>query len=451
MSLSLPALLAGVLVLFSPLSARASEPALPRVVVRSLAELAEAAGQDRREIVLAPGEYEIAGLFTDADIAGRRRRGDFAYLRFAGSGNMFHFRGARIRLDTRLRQRFRPPVHSDEIVISGNDNTLHDLSIECHGEGTSPGGALLRIAGEGNRLYGASLLVKGSEPYGYGDLFGKGGPDVLWHHKHSGVCITGSRTELRDCRLVMRSFGHGYYIQGEASDILFERCRVEGEMRATSDMLAETSGRAFDVDFRTVGVNREGRHRVSPGYRKSLAEDGFRTYNQNRNVVFRDCMAVHMRAGFELRTRGGGRLENCAALGCERGFWVAGGMTLHQCRADARHGPALFVEGDGAVIDLEILPESSEFNVHALAAIHGSGHRIDLRPAGGRERARPLPILLGFAAPAAGEGMSPIKARPARRIWLNNRTRNPVVTGGQARDCEIRSTFPPEETSREEI
>ena len=39
---------------------------------------------------------------------------------------------------------------------------------------------------------------------------------------------------------------------------------------------------------------------------KSLAEDGFRTYGQVKNLTFIHCTAKNMRGGFELRTRESG-------------------------------------------------------------------------------------------------------------------------------------------------
>ena len=65
-------------------------------------------------------------------------------------------------------------------------------------------------------------------------------------------------TTVCGCKLYMRSFGHGYYIQEDAANVHFEDCYVEGVMRPTDEMLAETSGPAFKVGFRTVVKNRQG-------------------------------------------------------------------------------------------------------------------------------------------------------------------------------------------------
>ncbi|MBD3265196.1 hypothetical protein GF373_00880, partial [bacterium] len=333
------------------------------------------------------------------------------------------------------------PIHTSEFVISGNNNTIIGLAITNYGDKTSPAGALLEIAGEGNTLRDCLFWVQGSYPYGYGDLFGKGGGSIIGHRKHSGVLIKGNRSTLVGCRLFMRSYGHGFYIQG-GNNHLFRDCYVEGAMRSTDDMLAETAGPAHAVDFRSVYKNREGGNRVLPGYMKCLSEDGFRTYTQARNVTFINCTAKYMRAGFELRTRGGVYLENCSALGTERGFWVSSGAVLRECEGEARYGPLLFVEGEDADVDITLLPAESEMNVHSLATIHGSGHTVTIQPKEKKNRTGSIPILVGYKQPGAGEGMSPYGEKTTKHITLRNKTAMPVVIGDQVEGAEIHTIGP---------
>jgi hypothetical protein len=392
-------------------------------------------------VSMKPGVYQLIEFLPLDSIAGRRERKEFQFLTFSGSNNVFNLTGVTMEVDTALRQALRAPIHNNEFVVSGNSNTLVGLTITCMGDGTSAAGALVSITGDGNTLRDCTFHVRGSFPYGYGDLFGKGTGNVINHRKHSGVHIVGSNTRLYGCKLFMRSFGHGYFVQG-GTNHYFENCYVEGEMRSTDAMLAETSGPAFDVNFRTVGRNREGENRVLPGYMKSLAEDGFRTYGQVQNLTFINCTAKNMRGGFELRTREGVRVENCTVIGCERGFWMSGGSVLTNSRGDAQYGPLLFVEGDNVTVDVELQPAESEMNVHAVATIHGSGHRVTIKPAAQGERKRATPILIGHGTPAAGEGMAPIPERPARKVVLRNETTMPVELAARASECEIATRGP---------
>lgn len=413
-------------------------PEAEAVQVNDLAGLVAAAARDGQVVRMAPGTYRLSDLLPAEAIEAMRKAGNLVAMTFAGSGNRFELDGVVIEWETEIREKLKGPVHTNDIEVTGANNIISGLEIRCTGDGTSPGGALLSIRGPGNTLKGCRFLVRGSFPYGYGDVFGKGGGSVIPHRKHSGVHIIGSRTTLENCHLEMRSFGHGYYVQEEARDVVFESCGVVGVMRSTDEMLGETEGPAFQKDFRTVFRNREGRETLLPGYMKSLSEDGFRTYAQN-TVTLRNCTAKHMRGGFELRTKQGVRLENCTAVGCERGFWLSDGAVAENCRGDARFGPLLFLEGRGAKVELEVLPEIAERNVHALATIHGTDHRVTLRPAETAPPEAGVPVLIGYSAPPAGEGMAPFGEQVARNVELRNETAMPVVLGPKSEGCEVAS------------
>jgi len=414
--------------------------------VSSLKELAGYAARSGNNVTMKPGLYRLTDFLPIDSMAARRERKEFQFMTFSGSNNVFNLDGVTIEVNTALRTALKPPIHTSEFLITGDKNVFKGLSIRCVGQGTSPGGALLELAGTGNTLRDCAFWVQGSYPYGYGDLFGKGGGNVIKHQKHSGVRIVGSNSSLYGCKLFQRAFGHGYYIQG-GDNHLFEDCYVEGAVRSTDHMLAETSGPAFDVGFRSVYKNRQGENKVTPGYMKSLSEDGFRTYSQAKNLVLKNCTAKNMRGGFELRTKEGARLENCTAIGNERGFWVSTDATVIHCKGDAQYGPLLFVEGDNASVEIELLPTESEMTVHGLATIHGLGHKVTIRPTDNRNRIRPVPILVGYAQPSAGEGMSPYGQRPSRKITLRNETTMPVVIGERAEGAEIVTHGPVQENA----
>lgn len=393
---------------------------------------------------MKPGLYQVTDFIPPATVKERRQREDWHFLNFAGSDNEFLCEGVTIELDTALRKALNPPIHTDEFVLSGSRITLRGLTIRCTGDGISMGGALLGVTGKENTISGCTLHVQGSAPYGYGDLFGKGG------HKHSGMHITGDGTRLRGCRVFMQSFGHGCYIQEDAADVSIEDCHVEGVMRWSDEMLAETRGMAFDRQFRTEMQMRGGEHRILPGYRKALAEDGFRTYGQHRNLTIRNCTAKHMRGGFELRTKTAPVVENCTATGCERGFWVADGATVTGCRADARYGPALYVQGDKANVSLELLPDTDpKATVHAVAAICGSGNRVTLTAKS--DHTSPAPILLGYNPPGAGENMAQHGEFKAFQTTLRNETAMPVAISAKASEATLTTRGPVQQNAGKKI
>ncbi|QDU75498.1 hypothetical protein Pan97_25310 [Bremerella volcania] len=397
------------------------------VQIDSLQQLHKYASRSGNQVILKPGKYHLTELIPLDSIQQRRRDHQYTYIDFSGSDNHFRLEGVEIIADTKIREALRPPVHTNEFIVSGNHNQIYGLTITNTGNGKSPGGALVSITGNDNTISRCKFTVRGSSPYGYGDLFGKGGPSVIGHCKHSGVQILGSRTRVLDCQLFLRSFGHGFFVQGGEGQH-FENCYVEGEMRSTDDILGETDGPANRVDFQMVLETRNGDHTVLPGYTKSLCEDGFRTYNEVKDVTLINCVAKHMRGGFELRTKGGGvHIKNCEAIGCERGYWVGNGAIIEDSRGDNQFGPLLYVEGRGTQIDLTCSDKPPQSIVHALAAISGSGHVISLRAKSNESNASASPILVGYSAPPAGEGMCFLSVRPASNISLENRTPSPVI------------------------
>lgn len=399
------------------------------IQISSLAELAQAAVRDGQVVKMKPGLYRMTDLVPPGTIAERRKRQEWQFLKFSGSGNVFHLEGVTIEFDTALRAALRAPIHTDEFLVQGNHNTLQGLTITNLGDGKVQGGAVLGVTGRGNTLRNCTVHVRGSAPYGYGDLFGKGGL------KHSGVHITGSGTRLIGCKVFTRAFGHAFYLQENCDDCYFENCHAEGVMRFTDEMLAETSGMAFDRKFRTEVMNRGG-DRILTGYMKALSEDGFRTYTTHKNLVLKNCTAKNMRGGFELRTKTGPRLENCTAIGCERAFWVSDGATVSKCKGDTQYGPLLYVEGNGATVNVELLPtESPKATVHAIAALYGSGNQVTLTASGSRVHA--LPILVGYCPPAMGENMVAHSERSCGGLRLRNETSMPVIIGEKVRKSEI--------------
>ncbi len=414
------------------------------VEIASLDELAEYAAQSGNTVTMKPGVYKLIEYLSPEVMARRRRQRQFQYITFSGDRNTFNLDGVTIEVDTSLREVLRPPIHSNEFAVSGDGNTLQGLTITNIGEGTSPAGALISVDGERNTLRDCTFHVQGSYPYGYGDLFGKGGgKPTIAHRKKSGVHIVGSETRVIGCKLYTKSFGHGYYVQGGQNQS-FEDCYVEGVMRPSDEMLAETSGPAFDVDFRTVVRMRGGVNRVLPGYMKSLSVVGVPVNGSIRGLTFKNCTAKNMRGGFELSTRQGVRLENCTAIGNERGFWVSSDAQVVGCTGDAEFGPLLFVEGEGANVEVTLQPTESMMTVHAVATIYGTGHNVTIKTVTiktpeNKQRTRLAPILIGYTPPQAGEGMAPYSERTARDITLRNESNMPVEVGAQASEIRITS------------
>lgn len=421
------------------------------IEVSSLDELARAAAQNGREIRLKPGVYRMAEYLTESVLAEIRAGVDKKQSRppvpmfvFRGDDNRITADGAIIEIDTALYKKL-PGGYVRCLIVAGKGNTITGLSIRQVGENRGSGGNTLSLAGERTTLDGVTLHVYGSDPYGYGDLLGKGGPNLVSIRKQSGIQVLGSGSVLRRCRVYSRALGHCYYIQ-QGGDIRLEDCYAEGSMRPTSEMLRDTSGAAFNLGFKSVYENRDGRYAIVPGYVKSLSEDGFRTYGNAGNVTLVNCTAINTRAGFEIGARDDAPrksvLENCVALGCERGYLIGSQTIVRRSRGDIAHGPLLYLRGgQDSDVELELVGDGPKSLVHTVATIAGQNHRVRLSTQTGERAIPALPILLGFGMPDHAEMSSPIRPAPTHGVtFVNEIAAATVITSATLEECKVETS-----------
>lgn len=419
------------------------------VVVTNLAQLAEAAARDGQNVKLQPGVYRLADYLTDDVLKQIRdgvdrtqRRPPVPMFVFRGNGNRFDLREATFEIDTALYRKLPQGGYTRCLIVAGSSNFFTGLTVRFTGPNQGSGGNTLSVAGTNNTLENITLHVHGSFPYGYGDLLGKGGPNLVPLQKQSGIQILGPGTTLRRCKVFSRAFGHCFYIQA-GNDIRIEDCYAEGEMRSTTEMLRDTSGPAFDLGFKSVYENRDGRYLIVPGYMKSLVEDGFRTYGGAGNVTLINCVAVNTRAGFEIGTKDDSPrktiIDNCVARGCERGYLLGSHVVVRRSRGNLTHGPLLYLRG-GRESDVELeldggLPGQT---VHVLATIAGTNHQVRLATLPLEANFPKLPILFGFGMPNHAEMASPILPAATRNVKLVNEIPDvAVISSAEPTDCKI--------------
>ncbi|MFY0713622.1 T9SS type A sorting domain-containing protein [Seonamhaeicola sp. NFXS20] len=421
------------------------------VTVNSLEDLLPYLKQDNVDVKLAPGNYSISAFDITA--------GKFSnpLLLFEGSNSTYDFTDVKISINTYVFTKFGN-VDVKEIQILGNNNVLKNLTIEDIGN-TRPTKTALGIAMDGrdNLIEGFHLTVRGSYPYGYGDAFGKGGTNtVIKHYKHSGILIRGLRNHLKNTTVISRSYGHCVFMQA-ASYPIIEGCYIEGEMRTTDDMLAETSGPAYDVDFMTTWG-----YKLPAGYMMSLQEGGIRAYNAGTtyidgveiqrgtdNPTVKDCTIKNARTGVVLAHATGKKyVENCVVLGCESGYSIGSGIVLN-CGADAIYGPVYknaYASDTGYNADITILPPSDDYyNGHgAVAYIGGKEHNLTFRS---EETDFPSDLKIMMAGDLQGlrvlNGSNPSQNNhTVNDVFLKNMTNFPVVlhadaTNNLVQECNI--------------
>jgi len=171
------------------------------VEVDSLNELSRKLDISNECVRVTPGTYHF-----DADNVGEGKLfSNNHVLQFTGSNNTYLFDGVTFEFDTEIFRQFgREDVN--EFHVTGSNNVFKNLVMKDLGN-TAPFQTAQAVIMDGanNRIEGFTITTKGSYPYGYGDIFGKGRTRTLNHRKHSGVLIRGDRNHLKGLSLHMRS------------------------------------------------------------------------------------------------------------------------------------------------------------------------------------------------------------------------------------------------------
>ncbi len=367
-----------------------------QVTVKSLKELMPYLKKSNVDVKLQPGEYVI----TAEDVS----KGEYAeelklksiskiLLLFQGNNSTYDFTGVTLKIKTEVLQAYgNYQVH--ELQIIGNNNVLKNLTLIDDGsEHDAPTRRACNIVmdGSNNRIEGFHVTTKGSFPYGYGDAFGKGGKAVIKHQKHSACLIRGESNHLKNSTFIHKSYGHCIFMQA-ANNPLIEGCVVEGEVRKTDDMLLETSGPAFNVDFMTVWG-----YKLPAGYMLSTGEAGIRAYDGGETIIdgqfikrgtsnptVKNCTVKYMRTGVTIAHATGKKyVEGCTAIGCENGFSLGSGEVVN-CYADCSYGPvysSTYEKDEKYNADITIIPPINPYynGSRNVAYIGGSNHNITLR------------------------------------------------------------------------
>lgn len=402
-----------------------------QVTVSSLSELANVAAQSNQTVVMEPGVYEMADYLTPTVIANDTPADEFnrrAMLLFSGSNNTYDFTGVTINIDTELLNDLGGNVI--EFYVTGNDINFKGLTVNDIGDSpTASGGQSFTILGDNVVVKDVTLNMSGSSPYGYGDLLGKGSGNLVPMRKHSGLLVNGLNVSVIGCKIYSTSFGHLFFVQG-GRNVLFQDCYAEAVTRTTDEMLAETSGPAYDLDFEAVYPNYNGDKVITSGYTKSLSECGFRTYGQGagnttEGVTLVNCTAKNTRVGFALEIGAPVLVKDCVAIGNEAGYNVKD-VTIENSRGDAVNGPLLYLSGDASEVELYLETTLPSTTLHAVATIAGNNHKVDLKKRNDETRTEAHKIIVGATRPTGTNPFSPLGTSATSGLVLNNCTEMPV-------------------------
>ena len=419
--------------------------------VNSLPEFASYLAMSDQCIRVAPGTY----TFDTSNVGEGLLFSNTEVISVTGSNNTYIFDDVKFEFDTQIFRQFgQASVH--EFHVLGNDNVFRGLTMEDIGD-TAPlrSARAIMMDGADNLIENFTVTTRGSFPYGYGDIFGKGSARVINHRKHSGVLVRGDRNHLKGLNLHMNTYGHGIFVQG-GRDIIIEDCYVEGELSTVSAVLAErgTGSAADDVNFETIwGYNLD---ELTEDYHFSLQEDGIRAYStggiygtdDNRdtgNITVLNSTVKFMRSGVTLGLgRGDSYVENCTALGTESGFWVGSNGTIKNSRGDSSVGPLYSEDAarSGNEIELTLL-DNVVAKIGNTPTIYLAGDRHTMTLKDGTTTFNPeFNLLVGGTRYGhrwlEGSDEEPLR-REATRITLDNQTPYAVTLGDTSSDNDVES------------
>jgi hypothetical protein len=413
------------------------------VRVSSLEALREAVATSDQRVVLEPGDYEVSdrkgfhmsGCNNDIDLSGAHIR---IPLEVVSGNNLFRLTGDNITLRGGTLEDTYPDGMTD-VTNFGAYNQREKLG----------GMNEIVVSGDDNRIVGVKMTVRGSFPYGYGNMYGIGRGNVVGLKKHCGIQITGNRAIIDGCNIKMEAFGHVIYVQG-GDRTTVRNTIIEGTLRPSNDCYNETDpgdlARRFNYQLQwpkeVKGLPIPRDHMLN------CTEDGIRAYKGAGDMIVENCVVRKTRGGIKLYMARSARVSNCQVLDCVvQGYSVPSGGVISTSSGNAAYGPLLSIHFDShsnQTIDLKVLPSPHALGDHPLAAIKGQGHSITFTQAGDPTSETRRPIVVGYSmrfdflcvdypdVPHGYEGhfakYSP-KTYRASGITIDNGTAHPVVLG----------------------
>lgn len=362
------------------------------IEVSTLSEFKAYLNKDNVKVKLIAGNYQIDNAES------------IRFISFTGNNTYFDLTGVRFMVDTKLFSRKDLTKSNDgnsmycAIEISGDNVMLKGLYVETYGDkpGRQSKNKIFNVVGEDVTLKDIEVRTAGSNPWGYGSLFGLGGGDV---RKMNGIRVgyPAKNVKLLGCKVHMRAMGHAIFLQG-AENTLIENCQVDGLLRTTDAILEETSGYMFNKNFYAkkpkhehkpgyvegVVIGKDGK--ILPGEIISLSEDGIRMYpeyngHETKNTTVKNCTVTQMRRGICTGLNNSGdKIIDCVVRDCvATGYNIGNGDTVINCAADAKYAEAFgipYTNAKNAHVEMNILDSRGGIANSLLAKINGEGHNV---------------------------------------------------------------------------
>jgi hypothetical protein len=377
-------------------------PARAQFVATTIPQLRAFSSLSNVTVTMAPGTYWITQNGSNSN-----------FIDFTGSNSTFDLSGATFKIDTRTLDGLGSN-HVNVFALRGSNSTLRGLDLEGLDVdvATNPSAQrwadattnYVRIAGANNALKDANIVVRGSTPFGFGDVFGKGGNPggglpFVSHHKGLGVHIfesTGATIDNLD--LEMHAFGHGIYMQKAQGLNKITNTRIVGELASSDAIIASPQYQATITAQYPQGRATYGPP-LPPGIMISKSEDGIRSYGVIDGVGVGDIylentVVENMREAYSLMDAlGTATVINAEAWDNETGFEPGTGTTITNSRGNATHGPLVFYRRNGingSNLELELVQDEPQHGID-WDIVYFSGNNNEIALTSAQEPNSPSP------------------------------------------------------------
>ncbi|MGB2822454.1 MAG: right-handed parallel beta-helix repeat-containing protein, partial [Phycisphaerae bacterium] len=441
------------------------------VRVASVKAFREAVTKSDQRIVMAPGTYVVSDLLDSTTV-----------FNLSGSDNYIDLSGVTIRVPlSTLRQMTSRGAHGRAVYkLTGNNIALKGGTFEnTYPDGMTrvtdfgsynqnpqhypPRGVTeMSVRGHDIKIIACTLTVRGSFPYGYGNMYGIGAGNVVGLKKHCGIQITGNRAIIDGCNIKMEAFGHAIFVQGSDRTTV-RNTVIEGTVRPSNDCYNEKNAGdlARRFNYRLQWPEKVKGLPIPRDHMLNCTEDGIRAYKGAGHMIVENCVVKKTRGGIKLYMAKSARVSNCQVLDCVvQGYSVPSGGVISNSSGNAAYGPLLYVHFDSHSnqrIDLKVLPSPHSLGDHPLAAIRGRGHSIKFTESGSAMPKTLRPIIVGYPMrfdflcvdyPDVPKGYEENFAKYSPRtyqasgITINNGTAHPVILGKLSAGNTVTSVGP---------
>ncbi len=407
-----------------------SMPAGEPFIVKSVDAMIPYLSRDNVWVQLVEGEYNIGpdDVKNKGDLYQVivQTRDDPVYLEHVllpvkGSDSVYDFNNSTIYFDNNVANTLGYELWN--MHIQGNNTTVKNLTIQDVGDFEcipAENSTKVVVDGQYNTLENVAANAKGSYPWGYGELFGKGTGPVIMMYKNGGILVRGYYNYIKDCSVTQQSICHTLFFQG-AQYPTVENTTITGMMTTTDEVLddkrsmydAGSNGkqRAYDVDYVTdfwddracpyssysdcnsyCDVGNDHNYTIPEGFTIALVEDGIRSYDNGytrmngvnytdhntSNITVKNCTVKHARGGVTLVFQSGDVvIEDCTTIGCDRGFATGANGEITRGRSDFQYGMAYNVDyssGSGQTVDITLFDAGLPTRINGYVAQNNNGY-----------------------------------------------------------------------------